>query len=409
MKKTLAAVAVLGAFAGSALAADVQLYGIVDTGFGYNHVDADTLDGLTNAKGDVLFKDSDSFSMMSGQASGSRFGFKGTEDLGNGLTVGFILENGIKSDTGVDDGVFFNRESSLFLQGSFGKVAFGRLGSINNGQSSWAKMGMLSAFGTSDWGGYSAQLSNIMSTSGQWDNMIAYQTPDFAGFKVFAQYGMGSEGNENESSSDRYYAIGATYNNGPFAGYFAVDSINYKTAGADIDDKYIDDSLTVTLGGSWNFEVAKVYFGAQYFDEVKLSSIGGITKTTVGDINLKDDINNSLPNITVGTLFKVKGYGLSLTADAPVAGGKAMFGVGYVDAESADSIQDAVEAAGADADIDLKRYVVSVGYDYPFSKRTDVYAVASYMQDKVDAKLDAESGDWDPSAYTFYVGLRHRF
>ena len=412
MKKTLAAVAVLGAFAGSALAADVQLYGIVDTGVGYNHVDVDSLDGVTipGAGGATAysFADSDSFSMMSGQASGSRFGFKGTEDLGNGLTVGFILENGVTTDDGADTSNFFNRESSLFVQGGFGKFAMGRIGSINNGQSSWAKMGMLSTFGTSDWGGYSAQLGNIMSTAGQWDNMIAYETPDFAGFKVFAQYGMGSNGDENESSSDRYYAIGATYNNGPFAGYFAVDSINYKTAGADIDDDYIDDSLTVTLGGSWDFEVAKVYLGAQYFDEVKLSSIGGITKTTVSDINLRK-INEDLPDITVGALLKVKGYGISLSADAPVAGGKAMFGMGYVDAESADSIQDAIEASDVTGDIDLKRYVVSVGYDYPFSKRTDVYAVASYMQDKVDVSLNGESIDWDPSAYTFYVGLRHRF
>ena len=412
MKKTLAAVAVLGAFAGSALAADVQLYGIVDTGVGYNHVDVDSLDGVTipGAGGATAysFADSDSFSMMSGQASGSRFGFKGTEDLGNGLTVGFILENGVTTDDGADTSNFFNRESSLFVQGGFGKFAMGRIGSINNGQSSWAKMGMLSTFGTSDWGGYSAQLGNIMSTAGQWDNMIAYETPDFAGFKVFAQYGMGSNGDENESSSDRYYAIGATYNNGPFAGYFAVDSINYKTAGADIDDDYIDDSLTVTLGGSWDFEVAKVYLGAQYFDEVKLSSIGGITKTTVSDINLSK-INEDLPDITVGALLKVKGYGISLSADAPVAGGKAMFGMGYVDAESADSIQDALEANNVTGDIDLKRYVVSVGYDYPFSKRTDVYAVASYMQDKVDVSLVGESIDWDPSAYTFYVGLRHRF
>lgn len=90
MKKTLAAVAVLGAFAGSALAADVQLYGIVDTGVGYSHVDVDGLG-----------EDADSFEMKSGQASGSRFGFKGTEDLGNGLTVGFILEDGITSDDGV--------------------------------------------------------------------------------------------------------------------------------------------------------------------------------------------------------------------------------------------------------------------------------------------------------------------
>lgn len=415
MKKTLAAVAVLGAFAGSALAADVQIYGIVDLGVGYNHVDVDSLDGIDipNKAGDAnaySFADSDSFSMMSGQASGSRWGLKGTEDLGNGLTVGFILEDGFTSDNGADSAPMFNRESSLFVQGGFGKFAMGRMGSLNNGQSSWAKVGMVSAFGTSDWGGYSAQLGNIFSLAGQWDNMVAYETPSFAGFKVYAQYAMGSNDNENESSSDRYYAIGATYNNGPFAGYFAVDSVNYQTSGAKINDKYIDDSLTVTLGGSWNFEVAKVYFGAQYFDEVKLSSIGGITKTTVGNVNLSEIGGiDGLPDITVGALVKVKGYGISLTADAPVAGGKAMFGVGYVDAEAADSIQDALKDANNDADLDLKRYVVSVGYDYPFSKRTDVYAIASYMQDQVDTKLNGTSDDWDPSAYTFYVGLRHRF
>ena len=378
MKKTLAAVAVLGAFAGSALAADVQLYGIVDTGVGYNHVD---VDGLGDGQ------DIDTFQMKSGQASGSRWGLKGTEDLGNGLTVGFILEDGFSSDTGADSAPMFNRESSLFIQGGFGKFAMGRMGSLNNGQSSWAKVGMINAFGTSDWGDYSVQVGNVMSTAAQWDNMVAYETPDFAGFKVYAQYAMGSNDNENESRSDRYYALGATYNNGPFAGYFAVDSINYQTAnlaaGIDADD--IDDSLTVTLGGSYDFEVVKVYLGAQYFDEVKLSNFKGVIKAA-----------------GVGQSNKVKGYGISLTGDAPVLGGKAMFGIGYTDAESADS-------EDKTADVELQRYVVSVGYDYPFSKRTDVYAVASYMQDSWEDKSKAEKVDADPSAYTFYVGLRHRF
>ena len=378
MKKTLAAVAVLGAFAGSALAADVQLYGIVDTGVGYNHVD---VDGLGDGQ------DIDTFQMKSSQASGSRWGLKGTEDLGNGLTVGFILEDGFSSDTGADSAPMFNRESSLFIEGGFGKLAMGRMGSLNNGQSSWAKVGMINAFGTSDWGDYSVQVGNVMSTAAQWDNMVAYQTPDFAGFKVYAQYGMGSNDNENESRSDRYYALGATYNNGPFAGYFAVDSINYQTAnlaaGVDADD--IDDSLTVTLGGSYDFEVVKVYLGAQYFDEVKLSNFKGVIKAA-----------------GVGQSNKVKGYGISLTGDAPVLGGKAMFGIGYTDAESADS-------EDKTADVELQRYVVSVGYDYPFSKRTDVYAVASYMQDSWEDKSKAEKVDADPSAYTFYVGLRHRF
>ncbi len=379
MKKTLAAVAVLGAFAGSALAADVQLYGIVDTGVGYNHVD---VDGLGDGQ------DIDTFQMKSGQASGSRWGLKGTEDLGNGLTVGFILEDGFSSDTGADSAPMFNRESSLFIEGGFGKLAMGRMGSLNNGQSSWAKVGMINAFGTSDWGDYSVQVGNVMSTAAQWDNMVAYQTPDFAGFKVYAQYAMGSNDNENESRSDRYYALGATYNNGPFAGYFAVDSINYATAdanGALPNASDIDDSLTVTLGGSYDFEAVKVYLGAQYFDEVKLSNFKGVIKAA-----------------GVGQSNKVKGYGISLTGDAPVLGGKAMFGIGYTDAESADS-------EDKTADVELQRYVVSVGYDYPFSKRTDVYAVASYMQDSWEDKSKAEKVDADPSAYTFYVGLRHRF
>lgn len=233
MKKTLAALAVLGAFAGSALAAEVQLYGIIDTGVGYSHIDMDNsgvgnshLNPVTSGVDDV-----DSFEMKSGVGSGSRWGLKGTEELGNGLTVGFILEDGFDSDTGSEDSsdVMFNRESSLFLQGNFGKIALGRMGALNSGQSSWSKIGMINAFGTS-YGNFTAQASNLFSLAGQWDNMIAYESPDFAGFKVFAQYGMGSNDHENESSSDRFYSLGLTYNNGPFAGYFAVDSINYKTA-----------------------------------------------------------------------------------------------------------------------------------------------------------------------------------
>lgn len=383
MKKTLAAVAVLGAFAGSALAADVQLYGIVDEGLAYSHVD---LDGAADA--------TDSFSMNSGMQSGSRFGFKGTEDLGNGLTVGFVLENGFSADTGADNDTFFDREASLFIEGGFGKLAFGKIGSINCGTSSWAQIGVLSAFGTSNWGGYSNQIGSTASTGGVMDNTIAYQSPTFAGFTVFAQYSMGDDGDtegvsgsENESSLDRYYAIGAKYANGPLTAYFAVDSVNYRSwykdgaAAASAHDT--DDSLTVTLGGNYDFGVAQIFFGAQYFDEVE--TFGSLVTKVVDD----------------KFAGKIKGYGLNLSANFPVAGGKIMAGLGFVDAEAADSEK------AYDGD-EFQRYVVSVGYDYPFSKRTDAYVVASYMQDSIDYK-DALKSDVDPTAYTFVVGLRHKF
>ena len=397
MKKTLVAVSVLGAFAGSALAADVQLYGILDTGVGYSHIDMDT-SGVD---------DVDSFEMKSGVGSGSRWGLKGTEDLGNGLTVGFILENGFDSDDGSEDST---GESSLFLEGSFGKLAFGRMGALNSGQSSWSKVGMINAFGTS-YGEFTAQASNVFSLAGQWDNMIAYETPDFAGFKLFAQYGMGSNDNENESSSNRFYSLGVTYNNGPFAGYFAVDSINYKTAKFSQgewpnngDD--IDDSLTVTLGGSYDFYVVKIYLGAQYFDEVRLSSLGGVTNQIYGDTTYDDRVTTP-----INELLKFKGYGISLTGDAPLGGGTAMFGVGYLDAEAADSMDRVLDISHQrQTSIDIKRYVVSLGYSYPFSKRTDVYGVASYMKDQTDTGFsNGTTEEWDPSAYNIYVGLRHRF
>lgn len=388
MKKTLAAVAVLGAFAGSALAADVQLYGIVDTGLQYVHGDTDS----TSANSDF-----DSFSMESGMASGSRFGFKGTEDLGNGLTVGFILEDGIKSDTGVDDDVLFNRESSLFLQGGFGKVAFGRIGSFNGGVSSWAKYGVMSVFGTS-WGNYSAQAGTWAMGAGMWNNMIAYETPSFAGFKVFAQYGMGNQlkdiedklvGDENESTSDRYYAIGTSYNNGPLSLYFAVDSINYASAGTGMGiDPNGDDSLTVTFGGNYDFEVVKLYAGAQYFDEIKRSKMKGI----IQDV---DTFNGG------GFAARMKGWSIGVSAGIPAAGGTVMVGAAYLDAEAADSV-------GVDRkDDELSRWIISAGYDYPFSKRTDVYGVVTYNQDNL--KFTGDHADQDPYMFGVMVGLRHRF
>ena len=398
MKKTLAAVAVLGAFAGSALAADVQLYGVVDTGFQY-----------LNADSDVATKDSvNKFSMESGMQSGSRFGLKGTEDLGNGVTVGFILENQFSSDTGAlkNEDSFFHREASLFLEGGFGKVAFGRMGSINGGVSSWGKYGVISAFGTS-WGNYSAQAGNWAVGGGMWDNMIAYETPSFAGFKVFAQYGMGNTlsdeylkdglttektwGTENESSSDRYYAIGASYANGPLNLYFAVDSTNYSSASltttGGLQYKDTDDSLTVTLGGNYDFEVVKLFAGAQYFDEVKLSKLNGA-------VNYDSSFSN-------GFAGKVKGWSVGLSGSIPAAGGQVLVGAAYLDAEAADSVTDATK------NDELNRWIVSAGYDYPLSKRTNVYGVMTYNQDSLDS--DDAKNNRDPYVFGVMVGLRHKF
>ena len=144
MKKTLLALATLSAMAGSALAADVTVYGLVDYGFKFTNVDQ--LNG----------GDSEStFEMKSGMNSGSRFGLKSSEDLGNGLKVGFVLENGFNADDGTLDngGRLFGRESQLFVQGSFGTFSFGRMGQILSALGSYGLLSNYSVFG-GGWGSY---------------------------------------------------------------------------------------------------------------------------------------------------------------------------------------------------------------------------------------------------------------
>lgn len=65
--------------------------------------------------------------MVSGQSKGSRFGSKGEENLGNGLKVGFVLENGYAADSGdfSQGGRLFGRDARLYLDGNFGYLSFG--------------------------------------------------------------------------------------------------------------------------------------------------------------------------------------------------------------------------------------------------------------------------------------------
>lgn len=396
-KKSLAAVALLGAFAGSAFAADVTLYGVLDEGFLYTHKDADKT-GV-----DAV----DKFELRNGIQAGSRWGLKGTEDLGNGLKVGFILESGFNADDGTQSvsGTMFNREASLNVMGPFGQLSLGKIGAITQGTSSWGKVGAVSAFGTSYGAANVGNATNVFAaTVGVMDNTIAYQTPKFAGFTVYAQYSMGSSKAatkdntgawasntqvENESSTDRYYALGATYANGPVNLYFAVDSVNY----ASYFDKgvnavaNVDDSLTVAFGGSYDFSVVKVFAGAQYFDEVLVSKVSGLS------------------NVGLDSLGKMKGYALQASASAPLAGGTGYFGVGYVDSSEADSVVTGKE-------FDLKYYVASVGYKYDLSKRTNVYGVLSYAKGEQDIATPSANFDYSdrkPSMVGFGVGLRHNF
>lgn len=386
MKKTLAAVAVLGAFAGSAVAADVTLYGLVDYGVRYQNLDADT------AGVDKINK----VDMKSGANSGPRFGLKGTEDLGNGVKVGFVLENGFAADTGAlgNSKRLFDREAQLFVDGSFGRVSFGRVGQLASANGSYGLLGVTGPFST----GYGDATSGLkfVGANGftRFDNTITYMTPSFAGLTVYAQYSMDTDGAdevgvENESSSDRYYGIGAKFVAGGLTLVGVVDSINYATVGTNAVVQDMDDALTVTIGGNYDFQVAKVYFGGQYFDNAKAVASNNVTfdektKKVVIDKGYK-----------LGTLG-AEGWGLGLGVGVPVMGGTASAYAGYLDADSVD-----------DSDASLKRFTGAVGYSYTFSKRTSMYSTLSYTKDEYKAAANADKVK--PTSVEAIVGLIHKF
>ena len=386
MKKTIVAAAVLGALAGSAFAGDVTLYGVVDTGLMYQRSDSD-LSG----------KDSvNNFSMESGIAAASRFGLKGSEDLGDGWKIGFVLENGFDSDTGTlssysgERNRIFGREATLNITSPYGTIGMGRMGALNSGNGTYGIAGNFSPFGTTYKG--AGEGNFLLATGGRFDNTVVYKTPEFYGFNVYAQYSFGVDGNsdgvENKASSDRYLALGATFKSGPAAVALVVDSYNFNSSENRLG-KDDDDSIGVTLGGSYDFEVVKVYAGAQYFDDMRASlRKDGEEKTS----------NTSLLAVAPGEVNK--GYGIVLGADVPLCGGTAKFAVGYANAEDVN-----------DSDNDLDRWGVAVGYTYNLSKRTMLYSNVNYIEDKYgqyEGHGNAKRGE-KPTKVQAMFGLTHKF
>ena len=393
MKKTLAALAVLGAFAGSAMAADVTLYGVVDLGLKYTNVDND------NGTSDV-----DKLEMATGMQSGSRFGLKGVEDLGNGMKVGFVLENGFDADTGDfnQGGRMFGRESQLFINGSFGELSFGRVGQLTSGNGTYAITGQITPFGTS-WGG-AVESSYYMVGFGRYDNTVTYKSPTFAGTTVYAQYSFGgntkdgddaavNKYTEGKASATRYAGLGATFSAGNLGLVGTVDWYNWSSHrknvyGTDAND--VDDGYAVLLAGTYNFQVVKAYLAAQYFDNMFQKS----------SIETEDAL--SVAKVGAGIAGQFQGYAVTAGVDAPVWGGTAMFAVGYTSTEATDKAEGLKKA-------ESDRWGLGVGYNYPLSKRTNVYAVAGYYQDKITNEKGVDGEDRDPSTTTVMLGMRHRF
>ena len=410
MKKTLAAVAVLGAFAGTALAADVTLYGKIDGGLNYTHVSEESQEGAH-----VSSSNSDDFTFKSGQNSGSRFGLKGTEQITDGLTVGFQLENGFSVDDGKlgQGNRFFGREARVYVQTEFGEVGFGRMGGLDSGLGSYDLIAGSSVFGTG-WGEYTGAMDAFFKgVSDRYDNMITYKSPKFAGLTLVAQASLkkdsGADGDEGTHLADRYYAVGLGADYGALKGALTFSMQDY----AGLADRYTgwgqnkvtkdnsndSDGYTVTAFGSYDFGVTKVSLGAQYFDNVAQER--GSLKATYTAATETHEAGWKYGDVEFG----LTGYGVILGAITPIAGGNLYTSLGYADYEASDL--PTKHETGVDK-ADYKVYGVGVGYQYPLSKRTYVYTAASYTHETSNEGT-ATAKDLDTDVTEVMMGLVHNF
>lgn len=406
MKKTLAAVAVLGAFAGTALAADVTLYGKIDGGLNYTHKSVESQDETT---GHVSSSNSNDFSARSSQNSGSRFGLKGTEQIADGLTVGFQLENGFSVDDGKmgQGSRLFGREARLYVQTNFGEFGFGRMGGLDSGIGSYDLISDVSPFGTG-WGDATAQMDNYFKgLSSRYDNMITYKSPEFAGLTVVAQASLkeatDADGKEGSHLADRYYAIGMGADYGALTGALTFSMQDYAGIAGRLqgdgdtpigDDYNDDDGYAVTGFVAYDFGVTKVSLGAQYFDNVNQSR-GGIKGEITAD-------GWDYGEVAMGAT----GYGVILGALTPIGAGQLFTAVGYSDYEQSKLFADE-KAANADK-ADTTSYGIGIGYQYPLSKRTYVYTAASWNRETVN-EGGVNDKDVDTDTTEVMAGIVHNF
>ncbi len=377
-KTTLLAMAVSAA-AFSVQAAQVSLYGSVSTGLLYSN--SASLSGGVDAQGNALDNQQsvDSFSMESGFWGDSIWGITGEEDLGNGWTVGFTLENEFGSDTGAlaTDGKIFDSQAYLRIGNDKVNFAFGNIGGL---ASAGGDFDLICGFDPMEAFVGVAGLGAFASKDFASDNMAVVEVTPMEGLKVSLMGNTGDDdSNAKWSDRDHYYGLGVSYENGPLALAAIAEMRKYDRA-ADWADN--DDSWTFTVAAAYDFEVVRPSFVYQHASKTREFAAGEIS----------------------GTAYNFDSFMLGATA--PLGQGTLRASVQYVKGEN-----DAVSDEEGNATI------LGLAYTYDMSKRTTLYGAAFYSVggDGLDKDLGTNEmafGLMDRAEYNsvgFGVGLVHTF
>ncbi|AYY57929.1 porin [Burkholderia multivorans] len=385
MKKSLLALVALGAFAGAAHAqSSVTLYGIIDEGFIFNN----------NAKGQHLY------GLSSGVMQGSRFGLRGTEDLGGGLKAIFTLENGFDVNSGRlgQGSLMFGRQAYVGLSSPYGTVTLGR-----QYDSVVDFVGPLEA--GDQWGGYIAahpgDLDNF-NNAYRVNNAIKYTSPSYAGFSFGGLYSLG--GIAGQFARNQVWSLGAGYNNGPLV--LGVGYLNARTP-ANFGGMFNNGSTAATTA------VTSPVYGAYANTANTYQVIGAGGAYTFGAATIGATYSN--------TKFKGFSVGPFVNQTATFNNGEINFKYQLTPALILGAAYDYTQGSKINGSSAAKYHQGSLGVDYFLSKRTDVYVIGVYQHasgNTLDAngnvvQAHASINGLDPSATSNQVaarvGIRHKF
>lgn len=347
MKKSLIALAVMAAAGAASAQSSVQLYGIADVWL-----------GSTSTKVNGVKTDNSQNRMEDGGLSYSRFGLKGSEDLGNGLKANFVLEQGFNVDSGTDAfaGTSFGRQSTVGLSGGFGAVDFGRQATAYD-----------DVFGLTN----NTLDANVSVTYTVWDmhtfranNTIKYTSPEFAGFSGGLSYSLGEDKVQNGTKAGSLVALGGKYVNGPLA---VAAGFQQEKGGAAVGTLLGGKALVAgeksthtLLGASYDLGVVKLLAG---FSQAKY----------------EDGVDTD----------KTSQYQLGV--DVPLASNLVLTG-GYAKSKSKFNGVEYGKSSGFNAAL-----------VYSLSKRTSVYAAL------VNAKAEDVPQTTEVKANVYAVGVKHAF
>ncbi|WP_431824117.1 porin [Burkholderia sp. F1] len=385
MNKKLLTAAVLAATASAAHAqSSVTLYGLIDAGISYvNHSSP-----KTTGVGSKLFKFDD------GVAQGSRWGLRGTEDLGGGLKAIFVLENGFNVGTGVagQGQAMFGRQAYVGLsQTQYGTLTFGRQYSFSTD----VLGANYSTGGNTVAGNYAYHANDVdQLTSSRINNAVKFQSANYSGFTFGAMYGFSNStdfagaagsGASNSGGSSRAYSFGLNYANGPFALGAAYTDIRYPSQStpaisssfANVATGNVRDLRTYGVGGRYIWGPATAW---ALWTRTQFSTVSGSGGT------FYNAYEAGLKYALTPALSAAAGYTYT---NATQNGGSAHWNQG------------------------------NLALDYALSKRTDVYGLVIYQKasgDNVQAQIGSSassffgtSGTGSSNQVAARVGIRHKF